>query len=606
MCGITGIASQSKIEDIYRNINRMNDVIYHRGPDGSGVWVNDLENVGFGHRRLSIIDLSSKASQPMIDDTGDYLITYNGEIYNFKEIRTQLEIKGQRFRSNSDTEVILRAYIEWGESSFLLFNGMWAFGLFDMKKNIIYLVRDRIGIKPLYYTMNNKRLIFSSEIKSIISSGLYKSTIDLDGLSEYLTFQNIISDNTFFNDVKLLSAGNILKYDISKGTIEKKEYWDFDYIVKDKSIDYYRDLILENFNKSIDRHLISDVEIGATISGGMDSSALVAIMSKRIRELKTFTGYFNTLNNHKDDKCVSEKSDARIISNEFNTDHHEKEIVYQDVIDTLPAITWHLEDPKVGMCYTFYNISQLVSQKVKVNISGTGGDEAFAGYPWRYSVFNKNDSHDVFSNKYFKWWTRLYGQNELISLLRPEILKMIDTERPFKEFNRIITKVKNLSNLNKALYFENKTFLQGMLMVEDRMGMAYSLETRFPFLDNDMIDLSQSIPDEFKVKDGIPKYMLKSAFSDLLPKSIINKRKQGFTPPDKTWYSRELKGYIEDSLLGYRSRIQDLIDKKTIRNTLISHEEGKDERLKIWSLLSLESWLRTFDTDRSDIHITSM
>ena len=526
-----------------------------------------------------------------------FVIVYNGEVYNFRELKRELEQIGHSFLSNSDTEVILRSYIEWKEASASRFNGMWAFAIYDKSENSLFLSRDRLGIKPLYYYFDGDNFLFGSEIKSIIASGLYKPKINLKGLNEYFTFQNIISNRTFFSDIYLLEPGHNLFLDLGKRSLIKKQYWDFQYAPGNLNEEEYENKIRESFSRSVRRHLISDVEIGATISGGMDSSAIVSTVRSIIDRMKSFTGFFETGNIDLDDRAISERDDARIIANRFNTDHYERRITPQDVIDTLPSIIWHLEDPKVGMCYTFYTISQLVAQKVKVNLSGTGGDEAYAGYPWRYQVLNDKD----YLNSYYHWWCRIADDNEKKDIFHAEHLKSIDIDDPRKQFDTIVNNAGNISELNKLLYFENKTFLHGMLVMEDKMAMAFSLESRFPFLDNEMIQLSMEIPDNMKYKNNIPKYMLKNAFKDLLPEDIIHKRKQGFTPPDKTWYKGELKSYIIDLLTGYRSRISEYINPSYIQKKLQLHFEGSDQRLHIWSLIMLESWLRTFDTNSSRI-----
>jgi len=326
----------------------------------------------------------------------------------------------------------------------------------------------------------------------------------------------------------------------------------------------------------------------------MDSSAITAIASKHFGRIHTFTGYFNTSGIDSEDRCFSELDDARIIAKRFNTMHHERLIVPQDVMDTLSSIVWHLEDPKVGMCYTFFTISHLVSQKVKVNLSGTGGDEFFAGYPWRYNLIVDKNSGKDFDATYYDWWCRLIKDNDKKKFFNKNFLKNMDINTPQNAYKTIINKVGNCSPINKALYFDLKTFLHGFLMVEDKMGMAYSIESRFPFLDKELLDFMEKVPDNLKFKDGIGKYLLKKAFKDILPEDIIHKRKQGFTPPDRTWYKRELKDYIESLLLSKKTLIYDYIDKKAVENIIQQHNNGADKRLEIWSLMFFEGWCRTF------------
>jgi len=593
MCGITLIYSITPISDIDEKIRRMTSILYHRGPDDSGLFVNEKNNIAMGHRRLSIIDLSEKAHMPMYYDDGNLIIVYNGEIYNFLEIKNELIKKGYAFNSKSDTEVILASYSEWGKNCVDHFNGMWAFIIYNRNKKEIFCSRDRTGIKPFYYYEKNGLIYIASEIKAILAAGV-SAEINFDGLNEYFSFQNIISDNTLFNNIKMLPPGNNFTIDTETGKITIKEYWDMkfnpDYNCKEEEFTLELNKIFLN---SMQRHMISDVEVGATISGGMDSSAIASIASKHFGQIHTFTGYFNTSGIDNDDRSYSELDDARIIANKFNTIHHERLIVPQDMIDTLPSIVWYLEDPKVGMCYTFYTIAQIVSQKVKVNLSGTGGDELFAGYPWRYNLIVDKENKE-FDKIYYNWWCRLIKDNEKKSFFNKTSLKNMNINSPIYAYMNIISKANNYSPINKALYFDFKTFLHGFLMVEDKMGMAYSIEARFPFLDKELLDFMCKLPDNLKFKDGLGKYLLKKAFKDLLPEDIIYKRKQGFTPPDRTWYKRELKYYIESLLLSKRSLIHEYINKKAIENIIKRHNNGEDKRLEIWSLLFFEGWCRTF------------
>ena len=593
MCGITLAYSITPRMDLEEKIRRMTNILYHRGPDAYGYYTDENNNIAFGHRRLSVIDLSQMGHQPMFYDDENLVIVLNGEIYNFLELKKALSAKGYNFKSKSDTEVVLASYSEWGENCVDHFNGMWSFAILDKRRKKIFCSRDRTGIKPFYYYEKNGLFLMASEIKAILASGV-TAELDFNGLNEYFSFQNIISSSTLFNNIKMLPPGNSLVVDTVTGKINLNEYWDMRY-----NPDYncteedFTEELKEIFLNSMQRHMISDVEIGATISGGMDSSAIASIASKHFGKIHTFTGYFNTSDIDIEDRSYSELDDARIIAKKFNTIHHERLIVPQDLIDTLPSIVWHLEDPKVGMCYTFYTMSQIVSQKVKVNLSGTGGDELFAGYPWRYNlIFDKNE--DEFDVIYYDWWCRLIKDDEKKSFFCKNSLDKMDINVSRDAYRAILNKTKGYSSINKALYFDLKTFLHGFLMVEDKMGMAYSIESRFPFLDKELLDFMGKLPDNLKFKDGLGKYLLKNAFRDLLPEDIIYKRKQGFTPPDRTWYKRELKEYIESLLLSKKTIIFEYIERKAIEDIIQKHNNGTDKRLEIWSLLFFEGWCRTF------------
>jgi asparagine synthase (glutamine-hydrolysing) len=594
MCGISLFFDKKGSAE--RAIHDMVRQQQHRGPDDFGIWVDQTHQVALGHNRLSIIDLSALGHQPMFSGDGRVALVFNGEVYNYLELKRELEALGHQFTTKTDTEVVLRSYLQWGMDAPSRFNGMWAIFIVDLSRRLIFGSRDRMGIKPLYYHQDANRLVAASEVKAILGSGAVRAAPDLDALNEYFTFQNVISDKTLFSGVRLLPPGMNFSMDLSSGVFRTFQYWDMQY-APDSSIDEveYSGEVRKAFHRAMARHLISDVPIGATVSGGMDSSAVVAIASQYIKGLHTFTGYFDTTQIEASDRCVSERDDARLISQHFSTIHHERLVSAQDVIDTLPMIVWHLEDPKVAMCYTFYTISQQVRSKVTVNLSGTGGDETYAGYPWRYQLIDKITDPRQFSNVYYEYWSRLVKDGDKARFFRPEVLSKMDLSRPRKEFDRIVAQGgEHLSSLNKALYFEAKTFLHGMLMVEDKMGMAFSLETRFPFLDNELVDLSLKIPDNLKYRNGEAKYLLKKSFHDLLPQEILHKRKQGFTPPDKTWYRWELEGYIASMLTGPKSLSREYVQPEFVEEVLQRHKSGSDERLLIWSLLFFEGWCRTF------------
>ncbi len=597
MCGFVALIGE--VPDLQGSVDRMCDAVHHRGPDDGGSWIWPGHQVALGHRRLSIIDLSPLGHQPMANEDGSLVISYNGEVYNFRDLRTQLLAKGHKFRSQTDTEVVLHAYEEWGEQCASLFNGMWAFVICDTRRHLIFASRDRMGVKPFYYYWDGARLVMASEIKAILASQVIRAAVDPEGLNEYFTFQNIISDRTLFAGIKMLPAGFNLELDLRERRMSTSRYWDLRYEPQDLSEDQFSSMILERFRAAMGRHLISDVEIGATISGGMDSSAITAITTTHFRDLQTFTGYFDTDGIEPTDRCVSEKDDARIIAQMFGTKHHERLISPQDVIDTLPMIVWHLEDPKVGMCYTFYTLAQLVASELKVNLSGSGGDETYAGYPWRYAIIE--DKHDPreFDAAYYDYWSRLVKDGDRHRLFSERMLREMDPKTPRKAYESLIRGAEGLSPINKALYFEVKTFLHGMLMVEDKMSMAFSLETRVPYLDNEMVEMTLLMPDALKYRNKISKYMLKRAFEPLLPQEIIHKRKQGFTPPDKTWYRRELREYIRDLLLGPKSCMGEYVNRPYVEETLRRHDEGSDERLIIWSLMFFEGWCRIFLAGRS-------
>jgi asparagine synthase (glutamine-hydrolysing) len=590
MCGISVVFSaRGHAGD---RVGGMNSLQRHRGPDASVTWVSADGRIGFGHRRLSILDLSTDANQPMTGPGGT-VIVFNGEIYNFRALRTELEACGRRFATQSDTEVILAAYAEWGEGCVTRFNGMWAFALYDPARRRLFFSRDRMGMKPLYLATTPDGLLAASEVKGILAAG-HRAAVDCDGLNEYFTFQNVISHRTLFAGVTMLPPGTNLFVDTETGRQRRETYWQLRFapVVADEE-ELAREF-LAVFRRAMTRHLVSDVEVGATLSGGMDSSAIVALATEQIRGMHTFTGFFNTTGVDAGDRCVSEQGDARLIATRFGTTHHEREIAPQDVIDTLPAIVWHLEDPKVGMCYTFHTISQLVSSWVTVNLSGTGGDELFAGYPWRYALIDGLTDPGRFDDVYYGWWSRLIKDADKSRFFTERVRRETSVVHPRSAYDAVMAGAGGAEPLNRALYFDTMTFLHGFLLVEDKLGMAFGIETRFPFLDAELVEFGSRIPTASKMRNGVAKHLVKRAFGPLLPEETIHKRKQGFTPPDKTWFRRDLAEYISRLLLSRRSCLGEFIEPQAIRDVLARHQQGADERLTIWSLMFFEGWCRVF------------
>jgi asparagine synthase (glutamine-hydrolysing) len=510
-------------------------------------------------------------------------------------LRDELKELGREFKTTSDTEVLLHALDQWGVEVISRLNGMWGFFYVDEDNHQVIVSRDRCGMKPLYYYWDEKTLAVASEVKGLLKSGAVKAELDTDSLVEYFTFQNVISDRTLFKNVSMVPAGVNMIFDLRKKTLKSERYWDFNF--QNNSVKSESALLEELddvFDKSIARHMIGDVEIGATISGGLDSSAIVSFVSQNQKKLKTFTGFFDVSGNDAADRSVSERDDARMVARHYNTDHYELEIKPHDFTETLSNIVYHLEDPKVGMCYTFYRICQLVSSKLKVSLSGSGGDEIFAGYPWRYQRVHDLKNPEQFNAELFNCWNRVIPVAAQASAFTPQLKKSTAYFNPYDEFKTIIDRAGDGTPIDKALYFEAKTFLHGMLLVEDKLGMASSIETRFPLLDFELIEFAMMIPDHLKYKDGRGKYILRKMLAKRLPVEILDKKKQGFTPPDNTWYRKQLWQYLNELLLSPRSRILEYFDRAYVEGIFKSHQSGNDERFPLWSLAFFEMWCRTF------------
>jgi asparagine synthase (glutamine-hydrolysing) len=659
MCGIVGALSLNNSSINVDYAKPMADKIAHRGPDDAGYLffhtgtrhkkkISFYQNVTdqkfknldsshlpieadliqrelhqhdydlyMGHRRLSILDVSNAGHQPMSDLSENIWISYNGEIYNFKEIKLELEKLGHNFKSNTDTEVIIYAYIEWGINCVKKFNGMFAFSLYDNYKKIFFLCRDRYGIKPIYYHISpNKTFVYASEIKSILEFRDYKSKINKKALLEYFTFQNLFTNRTFNQDIQILEPGHYFEIDLLSKNIKKIKYWDFNFTNPDKIKDEreYLEELDRLFVQAVKRQLISDVPIGSYLSGGIDSGSITAIASNEFIKsngfLKTFTVGFDVTSASGIERSFDERINAEYMSYKLKTEHYEMVLKSGDMERCLSNFTYHLEEPRVGQSYPNYYAAKLASKFVKVILSGTGGDELFAGYPWRYYSASDNKNFDDYIDKYYKFWQRLVPNKDLKNLFSPIFndVKDVWTRDIFKNvFNQKLLIETSEDYINQSLYFEAKTFLHGLLVVEDKLSMAHSLENRVPFLDNDLVDFSQKIPLRYKLKNfdnalrvnenqiGKKKHnnegkkILRKAFSRYLPEKIINAKKQGFSAPDQSWFKGESIDFVKKTILDDSSKIYNYMDKKIVQKLVHEHLSGKkNRRLFIWSLINFD------------------
>ncbi len=624
MCGITGVFNIDGKPVSISVIKKMTDIIKHRGPDGEGFWVNSF--IGFGHRRLSIIDLSPLGHQPMQNDGGSLVITYNGEVYNYPNIKMELEAKGYKFHSKTDTEVILKSYEEWGEDCVHKFNGMFAFAIWDNKENKLFLARDRYGIKPLYYYYKNGVFIFGSEIKSILKHPDVSVRVSMLALNEYFSFQNTFSDLTLFDGIRLLPPANTLSIKLgSVNSFQQKRYWDYDFRDGEHldEEECYKELT-RLFEQAVNRQLIGDVEIGSYLSGGIDSGSITCIATKTFKNLKTFTCGFDLSSASGLELGFDERQKAEFLSNQYKTEHYEVVLKAGDMERVMSELIWHLEDLRVGQSYPNYYVSRLASKFVKVMLSGEGGDELFAGYPWRYYRATDNCNSEEYIENYYKYWQRLIPDRMKQEFYQPEVYRDIlkhPTKEVFKSvFNGNLVDISTPEQyVNNSLYFEIKTFLHGLLEVEDKLSMAHGLEARVPFLDNDLVDFAMKVPVKFKLRNlmdnvrinenepgpKIQKYyrktndgkiILRRALAGYVPENYTNGHKQGFSAPDGSWFKGESIDYIRSLLFDKRARIYDYIQPETPQALMNEHFSGKkNHRLLIWSLLCFEWWNRIFD-----------
>lgn len=623
MCGITGIFNRSGEPVSSVILRRMTDRIAHRGPDGEGFYTDSF--IGLGHRRLAIIDLTPAGHQPMISDSGNYALTYNGEIYNFRELRAELESCGHLFRSKTDTEVVLYAYKEWGEKCLERFNGMFAFAIWDKKKQQLFLARDRFGIKPLYYAQGKNVFLFGSEVKALLEHPVYKTELDKEALLEYFTFQNFFTDRTLYKGIRLLPQGSFMYVDLGNRNLNAPNiWWDFNFKdpVKAKDKSEYIEELDRLFKQAVNRQLVSDVEIGSYLSGGMDSGSITAIAAMQFPYLKTFTCGFDLNSASGLELGFDERQKAEYMSYLFKTEHYEMVLKAGDMERCMEELTWHLEEPRVGQSYPNYYAARLASKFVKVVLSGGGGDELFAGYPWRYYRAVVNDDFDHYIDKYYSFWQRLIPNSIIKEVFKPvwNDVKDVWTRDIFADvFKRRFDCIGRPEDyVKQSLYFEAKTFLHGLLIVEDKLSMAHSLETRVPFLDNDLVDFAMKLPVNLKLgnlhevvkinenesgsktqkyfektRDG--KLILREVMSRYVPDEITNNVKQGFSAPDASWFRGESIDYIKKALLSEKAAIFDYFDRKKIRELVNEHLEGKiNRRLLIWSLLNFEKWCERF------------
>ncbi len=629
MCGIAGImclqrrgCNVNKMEVI---IKAMTDLLSHRGPDGEGHLTLDAGHVFLGHRRLAVIDLSENAKQPMQGKDKRYSITYNGEIYNYRELRKKLELSGYLFDTESDTEVLLKAYEAWGIEGLRSLNGIFAFAVWDNYKKELIMARDRYGTKPLYYAEISGQLVFASEYKAILAHPDFHRKLNLCALKEYFTFQNIFSNATLFEGIKILEAGSYIKIGYSDKRVPKAvAYWDYSFCEQKESLSgqEYEEELNRLFIQAVKRQLVSDVPVGTYLSGGIDSGSITAVASQYIPDLKTFTCGFDLHSASGMELNYDEREKAEYMSYKFKTEHYEMVLKAGDMERCMKKLVWHLEDPRVGQSYPNFYAAKLSSNFVKVVLAGSGGDELFAGYPWRYYRAVNCHSFDEYIQNYFEYWQRLLKSDELAAFLSPvyDEIKDYSVEAVFRNVFDNVQK-RDLSpqqSVNYSLYLEAKTFLHGLLVVEDKLSMAHGLETRVPFLDNDLVDFAMRVPVSLKLskfhemgtlneneygiktekyfnrnRDG--KIILRNVMERYIPKEISRGAKQGFSAPDASWFRGESIDYVKSIISDPSALIYDYVDKKSVDKIFQRHMSGKEnKRLLIWSIINFNEWLSLF------------
>lgn len=632
MCGIFGVVSLNEHLDGERyDLPNKTEILERRGPDDFGYFMDSC--VYLGHRRLSIIDLST-GRQPISNEDGTVCVVFNGEIYNFMDIRGDLEAKGHHFRTNSDTEVIVHAYEEWGKACVKRFRGMFAFALWDSKKRLLFIARDRLGIKPLFYAQIGDTLYFASEMKAMLQYNDFPREVDFDGLAAYFTLGYIPAPLTIFKDIRKLLPGHTME--VADGQVKVEKYWDL-YFEPDfsKSESYFMDGFLGLFEEAVKLRLISDVPLGAFLSGGVDSGAVVGVMSKLCSEpVRTFNiGFGGEVGGYLD-----ERGYAREVASRYKAIHTEHEVL-PNPQEIISEIVEAFDEPFADhSTIPSYYVSKITRQYVTVALSGLGGDENFGGYE-RYlgfkmsSLYNflpqyirekvireiveripeRADGHYTVNhlkrfvraasllegNRYFNFMHMLGKDRSSALFSEPDLVG-----GGFERCKDTILGYFNGSNasspLDKVFYTDIKTYLpEDILACTDRMSMWHSLEVRVPFLDHKLMEFCATIPNTLKIRLWDKKHILKRAVSKLLPKSVLNHRKQGFVGPMTTWLRKDLKPYTQEVLCDGNLDKHGLFNKGVVNNILDQHFSRAEINDKlIWSLIIFQVWYELYVENR--------
>jgi asparagine synthase (glutamine-hydrolysing) len=593
MCGIAGLHHLQGEPVSAGVVQEMCSLIGHRGPDDSGLW--SYGPIALGHRRLGIIDLSPRARNPMPNEDETVWLVFNGEIYNYRELRRGLRERGHIFRSQTDSEVVLHLYEERGIDCLSELNGMFAFALWDVGARRLLLARDRFGVKPLYYVQVDGTLAFASEAKAFLAVPGFTAAPDPIALAEHFTFQNTLGERTFFRGVKLLPAGHWLAS--VDGRVEQRQYWDLRFEQgPDLALDSWAGLLRERFESAVTRQLMSDVPLGSYLSGGMDTGAISAVAARELPGLHTFTCGFDLPESANElEQYFDERDESRVLASSLGTVHHELEIGPDAMAPALPRVVWHLDEPRVGISYQILYTTRMIHRYVTVVLSGVGGDELFAGYPWRYQRVSEM-SDAGFEQQYYQEWIRFLSDDDKRRLFTDEVSSRLRGFSTFDTFRAELGGSRGYDRIHRALYFDFKTFLASLLLVDDKLAMANSVEARVPFLDNDLVDLVSMIPSTHKFADGEGKIVLKRAMRGLLAPETLARRKQGFTPPDESWYKQEAAiRHIRELILSRRSVDRGYFQPQFLEQILDDHLNGRrNNRFLIWSLMCFEWWNRLF------------
>jgi len=630
MCGICGVVGQADEQLIKNMLARM----AHRGPDDEGVYIAETsttERVGLGHRRLSIIDLSPAGHEPMPDLSNQIWLTFNGEIYNFKELRRELEALGHVFKSDTDAEVIIYAYCEWGRECLSRLNGMFAFTIWDARDESLLLARDRLGIKPLYYADTPAGFAFASEIKSLLAIPEFDRAVDLSALDQFMTFLWTPDPKTAFRGVRKLPPAHYLVY--RNGKAEVFEYWDITFDEDDSiSESEWAERLREQITRSVRAQMISDVPLGAFLSGGLDSSTIIALMTGvATQKVTTYTFGFKR-EDLRYDILEDDVKYARVVGRKFQTDYHEQYLEPQ-VMELLPKLVYHMDEPVADPAIiTSYLICRTARERLTVLLSGMGGDEVFAGYP-RHAAVKIAEAYNLippflsrpvvaalpgakpgrftalFRNtkklarsaakpareRYLGFGT-YFTEDEKREMYTGEFEEAASGFDAYEQHQKYFDRVSGQDFINQMLYVDMKTFLPCLnLTYTDKTSMAASMEVRVPLLDHELIELAARMPARLKLKGFTGKHILKRAAEAWLPREIIHRKKAGFSAPVRAWLVRDLRDMVEDLLSESNINQRGYFNYQSVRRLIDENMSGReDNNLKIFQLLTLELWHRTF------------
>jgi len=617
-------------------LQKMTEQIHHRGPDDGGVYISPNRELGLGFRRLSIIDLSAAGHQPMSNRDGSIWITFNGEVYNHLELRKSLEAQGFGFRSRTDTEALLYAYEAYGTDFLQKIYGMFAIAIWDARKNELLLARDRLGIKPLYYTQQNGALYFASEIKSILAHPDVSPELNAQGLSDYLTLYMTPPDETLFKGIYKLPAGHLLKIAAASGDVQKARYWNITHRTEQFSKENFHverfciEHIRRLLRTSIKDRMMSDVPFGVLLSGGIDSSLNVALMSELMtRPVETFSIGFKDLEKY------NELGYAREVAKAFGTNHHEMFLEEKDALEFLPEMIWHLDEPNADpVCVPMHLVSRLARESGTTVVQvGEGSDELFSGYKLylqevQYFAYYYSLLPDAAKQMAFDFMRRIMPEHLLTDYFRRAAQReqpfysgatcftetqkeRLFTERFqkeiqcsgrigahfFAELERLVSGSVSEDYLRKMLYVELKNRLSELLLMRvDKMSMAVSVEARVPFLDHRLAEFAFQIPAALKIKNGVPKYILKKAAEGIIPHNIIYRKKQGFAAPIPEWLrTGKLHNFAKSQIFESRLFRQEIFNRRYVAQLFEQHRSGQENRsVQIWSLMLAAMWHERF------------